>query len=49
MRTKLGLAYTEDSVWGQKLVLEKGKEQKPGERLMHFEQEGKKYGFSSSG
>lgn len=49
MRTELELAYTGDSVWGQKLVLEEGKEQKPGEGLKHFEQEGKKYIFSSSG
>lgn len=34
------LTYTGDSVWGQKLVLEEGKEQKARERLMYFEQEG---------
>lgn len=31
MREELGLAYTRDSVWDQKLVSESGKEQKPGE------------------
>lgn len=40
MRTELELTYTGDSVWGQKLVLEEGKEQKARERLMYFEQEG---------
>lgn len=32
MRAEVELAYTRDSVWAQKLVIEAGKEQKPGER-----------------
>lgn len=46
-RVRVGLHWRQ--CVGPEAGVEEGKEQKPGERLMHFEQEIKKYGFSSSG